>query len=72
MGDSVTEVKAGDITVNAAAGMIKMTAAKSIELSVGSNSVLIDNKGVTIKGALITSEATGIHTIKGAMVKINS
>jgi len=72
MGDSITEVKAGDITVNAAAGMIKMTAAKSIEFSVGSNSVLIDTKGVTIKGALINSEATGIQTIKGSMVKINS
>ncbi len=49
-----------------------MEAARSIELKVGTNSVLIDTTGVTIKGALIKIEATGINTIKGSMVKINS
>jgi len=72
VGDSITEVTAGDVTVNAAAGSIKMSAATSIELSVGPSSIKIEKSGITIKGPLITSEATGIHTIKGSMVKINT
>lgn len=71
LGDSKTEVNTGDISMNAAAGKISLTAAQSIELKVGANSVLIDQKGVTIKGLLINAEATGIHTIKGSLVKIN-
>jgi type VI secretion system secreted protein VgrG len=59
---------------------------QSIELKVGSNSIKIDQTGVTIKGAMIKIEATGIfqtkgvlmqqqasgiHIVKGAMVMIN-
>jgi len=71
-GNATTTVDAGDIDIEAKAGKITVKAAKSIELKVGTNSVLIDLKGVTVKGALITAEASGIHTIKGSMVKINT
>ena len=42
-----------------------------IELSVGGNSITIDQSGVTITGTMIKSTAMGNHDIKGALVKIN-
>lgn len=52
-------------------GKITMEAMQSIELKVGANSIKIDQVGITVKGLMITSEASAIHTIKGAMVMIN-
>ena len=51
----------------------------SIELKVGSNSIKIDNSGITIKGMMVKVNGTGmvkvqaggILTLAGSMVKIN-
>jgi type VI secretion system secreted protein VgrG len=71
-GNANTTVTQGDFSLVATAGKISMQAAQSIELKVGGSSILIEPKGVTIKGPLINIEAVGINTIKGAMVKINT
>lgn len=62
MGDASIETKLGKITIKA------MT---SIELKVGTSSIKIDPTGVTIKGTLLNSKASGLNVIKGALVQIN-
>jgi type VI secretion system secreted protein VgrG len=66
-GNDKLDVKLGNISITAAAGKIEMEAAQSIELKVGSSTVLIDQMGVTIKGMMINSEAQAMNTTKGAM-----
>ena len=94
-GDDTTEVKSGnekltvtqgDITVAAQAGAVKITAAQSIELTVGSNTVKIDPSGVSINGTMLkltgsamldmkapmtTLKGDGMLTLKGGLVMIN-
>ena len=42
-------------------------AAQAIELKVGGNSIVINTQGVTVKGTMITIEASGKLDVKGAM-----
>ena len=58
-GDSLT-VSTGNHTITVSAGKSAVTAAQSITLSVGTNSVKIDNTGVTINGMMVSlqSQAT--------------
>jgi type VI secretion system secreted protein VgrG len=42
-----------------------------ITLSAGGGSIVIDGGGITINGSKITSSSGGMHTITGALVKIN-
>lgn len=67
MGNDTLNVKMGNITVKAALGKIEMEAMQSIELKVGSSTVLIDQTGVTIKGMMIKSEAQVTNMVKGTL-----
>jgi type VI secretion system secreted protein VgrG len=69
--DYLLGVKMGDASIKTDLGKISIEAMVSIELKVGMSSILIEQKGITIKGPLINSEAMGINTIKGGMVMIN-
>lgn len=85
-GSETTKLNGGNYTVDAAAGKIELKAAQSITLKVGGSSIVVDNKGVTIKGPMIaitgqakvdiksplsTVKADGILTLKGSVTMIN-
>jgi len=85
-GNMGTKLAAGNYTVKADAGTVTIEAGQSITLKVGSNSVVIDNTGVTVKGMMVTvkGEASadlvspmttvkgdGMLTLKGGMTMIN-
>lgn len=85
-GNRSTAIKMGNDSLKLDMGSHTTEAMQSIELKVGANSIKIDQTGVTIKGAMIKIEATGIfqtkgvlmqqeasgiHIVKGAMVMIN-
>lgn len=61
-GDSLT-VSVGDHTITVTAGNSKITAGQSITLSVGPNSIRIDNTGITINGAMISATATATMSL---------
>lgn len=76
----------GNIGLNTDGGAIDQSAAQSITLTVGQNSITIDQQGITIKGlkvsiqgemqaelkgAMTTVNADGVLTVKGSMVMIN-
>lgn len=67
MGNDTLGVKMGNISVKADMGKIQIEAMQSIELKVGSSTVVIDQMGVTIKGMMIKSEAQVMSTTKGLM-----
>jgi type VI secretion system secreted protein VgrG len=70
----VTGTYTNDVT-----GAITIESKQSITLKVGGNSIVIDQSGITIKGIMITTDASGmathksggIMTIQGSMVMIN-
>ena len=85
-GNEDTAISMGNYSVETKAGKIEMTAATSITLKVGGSKIVIDQKGVTIKGMKISIEgggaaemtspmttvkAGGILTLKGSMTLIN-
>jgi type VI secretion system secreted protein VgrG len=56
--DSLT-VSTGNHSIEVSAGTSSLTAAQSITLKVGSNSIVISTSGITINGTQITASATG-------------
>jgi type VI secretion system secreted protein VgrG len=70
-GNANTDITLGDYTLNTDAGKVSITAMQSITLTVGSSSVTIDPTGVTIKGMIISAEATVQLVGKGIMVQLN-
>ncbi len=83
--DSLT-VSQGNRTIKVNSGSISEEAGQSIELKVGSNSIKIDQSGVTIKGMMVKIQADtqaelkglqtavsgdGMLTLKGGLVQIN-
>jgi hypothetical protein len=45
--------------------------AGGIALKYGPSSIELGPAGITIKGILVTTEASGINTVKGSLVKLN-
>ncbi|TWI69396.1 type VI secretion system secreted protein VgrG [Pseudoduganella lurida] len=78
VGGRQTVTVTGDQTITGKAKIV-VTATTSIELKVGSSSILIEPAAITIKGAQITldasgkldAKAAGPVTVQGAVVKIN-
>ncbi|MGB5486109.1 MAG: type VI secretion system tip protein VgrG, partial [Lysobacterales bacterium] len=86
-GNITSTADAGNIVMTSTAASTTITAGTSIVLTVGGNSITVDTgkvelkspaatvtvdaSGVKISGPAINSEATGVQTIKGAMVNIN-
>ncbi len=68
-GDTLT-VSAGDHTITISAGKSSITAAQSITLTVGSNSIKIDTGGITLNGLKIDVEASTALSLKGATVAV--
>jgi type VI secretion system secreted protein VgrG len=57
VGSSSTSIPAGNYTLETTAGQVSVTAGTSITLTVGANSIKIDQTGVTINGMMITAKA---------------
>ncbi|MGH8548401.1 MAG: type VI secretion system Vgr family protein [Methylococcales bacterium] len=86
-GNQAITLSRGNHTLKIAAGKSTVEAMQSIELKVGSNSIKIDQSGITIKGIMIKIEASamleakasamgtvdggGMLTVKGGVVMIN-
>ena len=85
-GNYALDVTAGNISIKADAGKIVMEAAQSIKLTVGGNSITIDQSGIKLDGMMVkitgqtmaqmaspltTVKADGMLTLKGGVVMIN-
>lgn len=85
-GNDTLNVSLGDHSIDVGAGKSTITAMTSIELKVGSNSIKIDQMGVTINGTMVSIAGTstaelkspmttvkgdGMLTLQGALTKIN-
>lgn len=85
-GNDTLEIKTGNQKVTIGLGKQEVEAMQSIELKVGSNSIKIDQTGITIKGTLVKIEGTamlegkspmttvkgdGMLTLKGGLTMIN-
>jgi type VI secretion system secreted protein VgrG len=85
-GNHTVTVSTGDSSLTTSVGQIKLSGTGGITLTCGSNSVKIDQSGVTIngmsvtikgsmevqiQGAMSTLKGDGMVTIKGGMVMIN-
>ena len=69
-GNMTIDVSMGNIKVDAGQGKIAVTAMQEISLKVGSNSIVIDMTGVTIKGTMIKIEGTAMAEMKSPMTKV--
>ena len=63
-------IKSGNDTLKVEKGKYTIEADTSIELKVGSNSILIDKQGITIKGATVKIEGVKSLDAKSSIVKI--
>jgi type VI secretion system secreted protein VgrG len=57
LGSSSTSIPVGNYTLETTAGQVSVTAGTSITLTVGANSIKIDQMGVTINGMMIKATA---------------
>ena len=69
-GNDALEVSTGNLTIKVAAGKITIEAMQSIEMKVGTNTFKIDQSGVTVKGAMIKVEGTGMAEMKSPMTTV--
>ena len=70
-GDHILKVKTGDHDIKMDAGLSKIEAMKSITLKVGSNSIVIDQSGITIKGIKVKIQAQTTADVKGVITSID-
>lgn len=61
----------GDVAATLTAPEIQILATKKIVIGVGPSSITIEPSGISITGPQVTSSAIGVHTISGALIKIN-
>jgi type VI secretion system secreted protein VgrG len=69
-GDTLT-VSLGNHTVNVSAGKSAISAGQSITLSVGANSLTIDNSGVTINGMTVSVTGDASISLSAAEIALN-
>jgi type VI secretion system secreted protein VgrG len=65
MGNQSTKVSMGNQSTDVSMGKIDMTAMQSITLTVGGNSIKIDQTGVTIQGIMIKITGQAITQVQG-------
>ncbi|MCE9637049.1 MAG: type VI secretion system tip protein VgrG [Planctomycetes bacterium] len=70
MGNDSLTVKMGNQTTKISLGKSTTEAMQSIELKVGGSSIKVDQTGVTIKGPMITIEASAMLSAKGLMSEV--
>jgi type VI secretion system secreted protein VgrG len=70
-GNFDTKVGSGNYTLKVSSGKIAEEAMQSIELKVGSNSIKIDQMGITIKGTMIKITGDAMFEAKAPMAKVS-
>jgi type VI secretion system secreted protein VgrG len=70
MGNEKVDIKMGNYALKCDLGKIEMEAMQSIELKVGSNSIKIDQVGVTITGMIVKVEGTAMLEAKSPMTQV--
>ncbi len=70
-GNHSTELSAGNHSVKLDAGASSVDAMQSITLTVGSNSITIDQTGVTIKGIMVSIQGQATAELKSPMTTVN-
>ncbi len=68
-GKSITLI--GDADIKTSAPKVETSGKQEVKIGVGNSVTKFDPTGVTTSGAKINTSATGIHEIKGGIVKIN-
>ncbi|MCI0460379.1 MAG: type VI secretion system tip protein VgrG [Gemmataceae bacterium] len=71
MGNDTLTIKMGNQTTKLNLGKSSTEAMQSIELKVGQSSIVVDQKGVTIKGMMITIEGQVQTQVKGLMTQVS-
>ena len=70
-GNDTLDVKLGNLSIKADAGKIEVQAMQSITLTVGANSVKIDQQGVAINGIMIKVAGQAMAEITSPMTKVS-
>ena len=70
-GNDALDIKMGNLSIKADAGKIEVEAMQSITLTVGSNSVKIDQTGVAINGTMVKVAGTAMATFKSPMTTVS-
>jgi type VI secretion system secreted protein VgrG len=70
-GNDALDIKMGNLSIKADAGKIEVQAMQSITLTVGSNSVKIDQTGVAINGTMVKVAGTAMATFKSPMTTVS-
>jgi hypothetical protein len=66
------DLSASGIELKALGGLASVSiSGTGISLKYGASSIELGPAGITLKGVLITTEASGINTVKGSLVKLN-
>ena len=71
-GNRTVQVKMGNLDTKVDLGKITYEAMQSIEFKVGTNSIKIDQMGVTINGMMVKIEAKTMAEFKGLTTKVES
>ena len=69
-GNDTLDITQGNAKITLNSGKYDVKAGTHIELKVGSNSVKIDNMGVTIKGTMIKIQGTAMVKVKAPMTDV--
>lgn len=69
-GNQSVTVEMGNHSLTTKLGSITMEAMKSITLKVGQNSIVLDQKGITIKGILVKIEGTAMFEAKAPLTQV--
>ncbi|MCX7086811.1 MAG: type VI secretion system tip protein VgrG [Methylococcales bacterium] len=71
-GNDTKNIKMGNHLLKISTGKSTIEAMQSIELKVGSNSIKIDQMGITVKGIMVKIEAKALLEEKGLMTKVEA
>ena len=72
MGNDTLTLKQGNQVTHVQLGRSTTEAMQAIELKVGASSLTIDQRGITLKGLLITIEGNALAQMKAPMTRINA
>lgn len=71
-GNETHTIKMGDCTVKCDMGSITLEAMQKITLKVGSNTIVIEQSGITTKGVMITEKSQTTHKTEALMVQVKA
>ncbi len=70
-GDKLT-VQLGDLTIQVSSGGISMQAMQQIQLTVGGNSIKIDQSGITLNGIMVKAQGQAMVQVQGPMIQVSA